>query len=50
MYDVVFFLVGVAPASEFNVPMFWNTLFQHHRFVDMVYEDGTGSVIRIVDT
>jgi hypothetical protein len=50
MCGAVFFLLGDALASGFYVPTFWNTLFHHHKFVDMAYEDGTGSVFRIVGT
>jgi len=28
--DVVFFLVGDSPVSEFYVPTFWNTFCQFH--------------------
>jgi len=45
--NVVFFLLGDSPTSEFYVPTFRNTLFHLHRScekdgpVNTTYEDGT---------
>jgi hypothetical protein len=42
--NVVFFLLGDSPASEFYVPTFRNTLFHLHRSSPLVrtnYKDGT---------
>ena len=45
--NVICFLLGNFPASEFYMPTFWNTLFHLQRQVP-TYEVGTDSVFRNV--
>ena len=54
--NVVFFLLGDSPASQFYMPTFRDTLFHLHRQVGActfythlpAYEDGTDGVFRNV--
>jgi hypothetical protein len=47
--NILCFLLGNSPASEFYISTFRNTLFQLHKQVGVpAYKDGTGRVFRNV--